>query len=142
MGLSECSCGGLKMIKGIHHVQITIPTGKSEKAKEVYCGHLGLKEIPKPKVPIKNGGFWIQLREIQIHVGEEKGVNRQSTKAHICYEVIDLHGWRKKITELKLPISEGTAIPGIDRFEFRDPFGNRVELLQKLAPTTEDFFEE
>jgi hypothetical protein len=28
---------------------------------------------------------------------------------------------------------EGIPVPGFDRFEFRDPFGNRVELLQRLT---------
>ncbi len=27
---------------------------------------------------------------------------------------------------------EGDAIPGFDRFEFRDPFGNRVEIIQEI----------
>lgn len=122
------------MIKDIHHVQITIPIGESEKAKEFYCRHLGLKEIPKPKALIKNGGFWIQLDRLQIHVGEENDVNRQSTKAHICYEVSDLQFWRKKIKKLNLPISEGVPLPNMERFEFRDPFGNRVEFCKINRP--------
>jgi hypothetical protein len=28
---------------------------------------------------------------------------------------------------------EGAPIPGYDRFEFRDPFGNCVELIQRLS---------
>ena len=32
------------MIKGLHHVQITIPKGTEEEGKKFYCGVLGLPE--------------------------------------------------------------------------------------------------
>ena len=38
------------MIKGLHHVQITIPKETEEKAKNFYCGILGLQEIEKPEL--------------------------------------------------------------------------------------------
>jgi hypothetical protein len=31
-----------------------------------------------------------------------------------------------------MEILDGIPIPGHDRFEFRDPFGNRVELIGKI----------
>ena len=41
------------------------------------------------------------------------------------------------ITEVLLndryDILDGIAIPGFDRFEFRDPFGNRVEFIETIA---------
>ena len=29
---------------------------------------------------------------------------------------------------------DGVPIPGYDRFEFRDPFGNRVEMILQISP--------
>jgi hypothetical protein len=31
-----------------------------------------------------------------------------------------------------LPIKDQPKIPGFDRFHFRDPFGNNIELIQRL----------
>ena len=52
-----------------------------------------------------------------------------ATKAHLAYEVSDLEFWKKKLSEEKIVIKESIPIPGYTRFEFRDPFGNRVEFL-------------
>jgi catechol 2,3-dioxygenase-like lactoylglutathione lyase family enzyme len=63
-------------------------------------------------------------------VGVEDGVDRAATKAHIAYQVSDLAAWRARLEEAGIAILDGIPIPGYDRFEFRDPFGNRVEMIQ------------
>jgi len=120
------------MIIGIHHAQITIPKGMEEQARDFYCGVLGLMEVPKPQSLQGRGGFWLQVGDRQVHVGVEDGVDRKLTKAHIAYEVNNLAHWREMIAANKIETHSGESIPGYDRFEFRDPFGNRVELIQKL----------
>ena len=122
-----------KMILGIHHVQLTIPTGSEQQAREFYCGTLGLPEIAKPDSLNKRGGFWLQVGDRQVHVGTEAGVDRAATKAHIAYQVNDLACWRQKLQAINIEILTGIPIPGCDRFEFRDPFGNRVELVELFA---------
>jgi catechol 2,3-dioxygenase-like lactoylglutathione lyase family enzyme len=67
----------------------------------------------------------------QVHIGVEEGVERLATKAHSAYEVSDLGGWKAKLAALGIEVVEGFPIPGYDRFEFRDPFGNRVEFLER-----------
>ena len=120
------------MILQIHHAQITIPKGEEEKAREFYCNFLRLREIPKPEALQKRGGFWIELGDFQIHVGTEDDFDRSKTKAHLAYEVEDLDSWRKRLEKRGVEILDGIAIPNFRRFEFRDPFGNRVEFLEKL----------
>ncbi len=119
------------MILQIDHVQITIPKGAEEAGRAFYCGILGLPEIAKPASLQGRGGFWLQVGDRQLHVGTEDGFDRLTTKAHIAYRVDDLQHWREVITNAGLTIEEQIPIPGYDRFEFRDPFGNRVELTQK-----------
>jgi len=46
--------------------------------------------------------------------------------------VSDISYWRSVLEQNDTQIIEGVPIPGFDRFEFRDPFGNRVEMIQKL----------
>ncbi|HYJ91349.1 MAG TPA: VOC family protein [Pyrinomonadaceae bacterium] len=118
------------MIKSVHHVQITIPKGSEDAARQFYCGLLGLKEIPKPDALQGRGGFWLQVGDRQVHVGVEDAVEREQSKAHVAYLVSDLEAYRKMLSDKDFKILDGIPIPGYSRFEFRDPFGNRVEFLQ------------
>ena len=118
-------------IHSIHHVQVSIPIGVEQTAREFYCGVLGFHEIPKPESLAGRGGFWLELGALQIHLGTEDGIDRRKSKGHVAYLVDDLGEWRTKLSENGCEIIDGIPIPGYDRFEFRDPFGNRVEFLQK-----------
>jgi catechol 2,3-dioxygenase-like lactoylglutathione lyase family enzyme len=122
------------MLLGIHHVQLTIPPGSEEAAREFYCGILGLAEVEKPDSLKARGGLWLQVGDHQVHIGTESGVDRRATKAHIAYLVHDLASWRRQLQAIHIEILSGIPIPGQDRFEFRDPFGNRVELIEAVEP--------
>ncbi|MBC7910246.1 MAG: VOC family protein [Pyrinomonadaceae bacterium] len=119
------------MLIRLHHAQITIPHGAEDECRKFYCDVLGLQEIEKPASLRERGGFWLELGDLQIHVGNEDADVRAATKAHLAYEVDDLASWRDKLQEHDIRILEGIPIPGYERFEFRDPFGNRVEFLQR-----------
>lgn len=117
----------------LHHAQITIPRGSEEQARQFYCKLLGLPEIEKPDSLKGRGGFWLQVGDQQVHVGTEDGVNRHATKAHLAYQVADLRTWQKLLQEHGIALLDGIPIPGFDRVEIRDPFGNRIEFLQVLG---------
>jgi catechol 2,3-dioxygenase-like lactoylglutathione lyase family enzyme len=117
------------MIVGIHHVQITIPPGAEEEARAFYCRMLELPEIRKPESLAGRGGFWVQAGDREVHIGVEDGVERRLTKAHIAYEVDDLELWKARLLAGGVALYECPTIPGYDRVEFRDPFGNRVEFI-------------
>lgn len=120
------------MIIGLHHAQITIPKGTEEAGKDFYCKILGLNEISKPSALQGRGGFWLQVGNQEVHVGTEDGFNRLTTKAHLAYKVEDISYWRKVLLENEIEILDSVPIPNYERFEFRDPFGNRVELIQQI----------
>ena len=119
------------MIIGINHVQITIPEGNEGEAKKFYCEFLGLKEIEKPKELRLNGGFWMQIGSIQVHVGIENGIDRKKNKTHIAYEVHGIELWKIKLCKKNIAIEIPRKIQGYNRLEFRDPFGNRVEFIER-----------
>jgi len=119
-------------ITRIHHAQITVPEGTEKEGREFYCGVLGLPEVPKPTALAGRGGFWIGVGDQQVHVGTEPGVDRAATKAHLAYEVSGLDQWRQALQQLGIAVLESVPLPGFDRFEFRDPFGNRVEFIEAL----------
>jgi len=120
------------MLLQVHHAQITIPKGTEFHAREFYCEFLGLKEIPKPESLQGRGGFWLELNGFPIHIGTEDEFDRTKTKAHLAYQVENLDAWREKLELQNIKITEGIPIPAFRRFEFRDPFGNRVEFLEAV----------
>jgi catechol 2,3-dioxygenase-like lactoylglutathione lyase family enzyme len=119
------------MIRRLHHVQITIPRGAEEAGRQFYCQVLGLMEVTKPDSLQRRGGFWLQLGPVQVHVGTEDDVDRSATKAHIAYEISDLEMWRMHLQDHGVPILESIPIPGFKRLECRDPFGNRIEFIER-----------
>jgi catechol 2,3-dioxygenase-like lactoylglutathione lyase family enzyme len=121
------------MIIRIHHAQITIPKGAEDEARKFYCGVLGLNEIAKPDALTGRGGFWLQVGDRQLHVGTEDLSDREQTKAHVAYEVDDLESWRRRLGENRMEVKDGIQIPNMRRFEFRDPFGNRIEFIELIS---------
>lgn len=116
----------------IHHIQITVPADQEAAARDFYLHFLGLTEIEKPRSLQGRGGFWVLLAGQELHVSLEEGINRTATKAHIAYQVDDVSAWREKLTAGGFTMAESVPIPGYHRFEFRDPFGNRVEFIQPV----------
>jgi catechol 2,3-dioxygenase-like lactoylglutathione lyase family enzyme len=119
-------------IRSLHHVQITVPKEAEAEARQFYLQVLGLTEIPKLPSLVSRGGFWIQLGEQQIHISLEDGIDRHQTKAHIAYQVDDIDAWQRKLEGQHISISDSIPIDGYQRFEFRDPFGNRVEFIKPI----------
>lgn len=78
------------------------------------------------------GGFWLEVGDIDVHIGTEDNFDRLKTKAHIAYQVNDIVYWRNVLERNNVQIIEGIPIPGFQRFELRDPFGNRVEIIQVI----------
>ena len=119
-------------IQRLHHVQITVPSDRVDEARHFYLEILGFSEIEKPDSLLHRGGFWMVLGEIQIHVGVQDDVDRHIHKTHIAYQVDDISVWRDKLGQQPVEILDSIPIPGYERFEFRDPFGNRVEMIQQV----------
>ena len=47
--------------------------------------------------------------------------------------VADLAWWREQLACEGIQALDTVPIPGYDRFEFRDPFGNRVEFIKAVG---------
>ena len=121
-------------IIGLHHAQITVPKNREDDARRFYSDVLGLPELPKPPSLQARGGLWLAVGHLQLHIGVEDNVDRPATKAHLAYQVDDVAAWERRLREHQVQILESIPIPGFRRFEFRDPFGNRVEIIQRENP--------
>jgi catechol 2,3-dioxygenase-like lactoylglutathione lyase family enzyme len=116
-------------IKRLDHVQLCIPIGEEEKAREFYTRVLGLEEIEKPDALKPNGGLWFRMADIQLHIGTEDVQGK--SKRHPAFEVEDLEGIRKYLRGHNVQTKDETIVPGMNRFSFFDPFGNRIEFMEK-----------
>lgn len=121
------------MISAIHHVQITVAAADEAAARAFYVDTLGLRPVAKPASLQGRGGFWVEAGGQQLHIGIEEGVERRRTKAHVAYQVDDLAAWRERLATAGVVALASVPIPGYDRFECRDPFGNRLEFIQPVA---------
>src|SRR5919205_3576924 len=115
--------------KRLDHVQVCIPRGAEGEAREFYGGLLGLEEVEKPEAIRKNGGMWYNVAGVQLHVGVEEVV--APSKRHPAFEVEDVEGARAFLERNNVRTKDEMPIPGMRRFSFIDPFGNRIELLEK-----------
>ena len=120
-------------IVGLDHVQVAAPrTPEAEQqARSFYGGLLGLPEIEKPDILKPRGGVWFSLGAGQLHVGIEDQFS-PARKAHPALLVIDSATLRSTLEAAGLPISDAEPIPGITRFYVHDPFGNRIEFMERL----------
>ncbi|HWX39775.1 MAG TPA: VOC family protein [Blastocatellia bacterium] len=116
-------------IKRLNHVQISIPPGDEEKARAFYGNVLGLEEIPKPEVLRPSGGLWYNVADIQLHIGVEVG--QSPSKRHPAFEVENLEQIRAYLKENGVRTKDEHSLPGVDRFSFLDPFGNRIEFMER-----------
>jgi catechol 2,3-dioxygenase-like lactoylglutathione lyase family enzyme len=119
-------------ILNIDHVQIAMPDGKEEKARTFYVHILGFTEIPKPPELAKRGGVWLQAGNANLHLGVEENF-RPARKAHPAFIVNGLDALVEKVrsagheTDTSQP-----PLEGYKRAHIFDPFGNRIELMEKL----------
>lgn len=119
-------------VASIHHAQIMIPPGGEAAARRFYGELLGMAEVEKPAPLRARGGVWMQAGDRQLHLGvEAPGLERAATRAHIAYEVTKLDAWRTRLEQAGFAVTEGDRVAGVRRIELRDPFGNRVELVER-----------
>ena len=114
----------------LNHIQICIPNGEEAKARQFYCEILGIEEIEKPDALQNNGGFWLAMNGIQIHIGTEKFQGK--SKRHAAFEVVDLDKIKKYLSDNQVVIENNKPIPGFNRFSLFDYWDNRIELMEKV----------
>lgn len=118
-------------ILSIDHVQIAMPAGEEKKARDFYIGILNFTEIPKPPELAKRGGAWFQSGNVQLHLGVETDFH-PARKAHPAFIVDDLDTFIKGAQSAGYETdSSQPPLDGYKRAHVFDPFGNRIELMEK-----------
>ncbi len=109
-----------------------MPPGEEATARGFYAGVLGLAEIPKPAALVGRGGAWFRGDDIELHLGVEEEF-RPARKAHPGLLVSDLDQRAVRLERAGHRVAWDTGFPGMRRFYTADPFGNRLELLQRIG---------
>jgi predicted enzyme related to lactoylglutathione lyase len=118
-------------VLSIDHIQIAMPAGEEEQARAFYGKLLGFTEIPKPPDLAKRGGAWFQSEEAQLHLGVETDF-RPARKAHPAFIVDDLDSLIRTVQSAGYETDTSQpALDGYKRAHIFNPFGNRIELMEK-----------
>jgi catechol 2,3-dioxygenase-like lactoylglutathione lyase family enzyme len=116
-------------VVALDHVQIAMPPGREQEAREFYQGILGISEVPKPIELSGRGGAWFESGQIKIHLGIEDEF-RPARKAHPAFLVSDLNQMLTLLINNGYSVTEDKSLSKVQRAFTQDPFGNRVELIQ------------
>jgi catechol 2,3-dioxygenase-like lactoylglutathione lyase family enzyme len=113
------------------HVNVSIPkeAGATEVARAFYFDFLKLQEIEKPAEMKNRTGFWCACGDLQLHVSLEDFAYRAQTKAHFAIRIKNMDDFLKKAKDLGVSLQAAESLKG-RRFHLRDPFGNRIELVE------------
>jgi len=107
-----------------------MPEGGEMDARAFYAETLGIPEVAKPAHLASRGGCWFEQGELKIHLGVEEEF-RPARKAHPALIVTDLPAFLKRFAEHGYRVTEDQPLGGYDRHYVDDPFGNRIELMEK-----------
>jgi len=119
-------------VLGIHHVQSARPEGGEEKARAFYRDLLGITEVGKPANLALRGGCWFERAELKVHLGVDKDF-RPARKAHPAFLVTGLAPLILKLGGAGYQVTSDEPLEGYERVYVNDPFGNRIELMEKQA---------
>jgi len=115
----------------IDHVQVAIPRGSENRAREFYAGLLGLPEQPKPTELAKRGVCWFESETVKVHCGVEEPFH-PARKAHIAFQVDDVDMLAERARAAGYEVVDDDLLEGFERIYIHDPFGNRLEFLKPL----------
>ena len=118
------------MIRGLDHVQIAAPQGCEEDARRFFGGLLGLPELSKPEPLASRGGAWFQLGAQELHIGVDAEF-APARKAHPAFAVDDVDALAERLEAAHVEVRWDDELPLVRRFYADDPWGNRLEFLQR-----------
>jgi catechol 2,3-dioxygenase-like lactoylglutathione lyase family enzyme len=117
-------------IVGLDHVQVSITPAGEDAARHFYGEVLGMPEVPKPATLAGRGGVWFACGAQQLHCGVEDTV--APSRRHPALRTDDLEALRARLLAAGFPIRTDAELPGYRRFYTEDPFGNRLECIEKI----------
>jgi catechol 2,3-dioxygenase-like lactoylglutathione lyase family enzyme len=121
-------------ILSIDHVQIVIPAGAEEIARSFYIGILGFREQQKPAAMAGRNSIWLASGPVNLHLGIEAVSDfHPAVRAHPAFTVDNLDEIVAACQRAGFATRPDTPFGNFRRTHIFDPFGNRIELMEKTA---------
>ena len=120
-------------IQQVQHVQLAIPVGGEERARDYWVRVLGFDEVPKPPLLAARGGCWFRGTQVEMHMGIEEPFV-PARKAHPAILVLGLDALAEHLSQTGAQVRWSAEVPGTRRFHTDDPIGNRLEFIEAPAP--------
>jgi len=117
-------------VLSLDHVQVAIPIGGEERASEFYAGILGFTEVEKPAAMADRKSIWFIAGAVNLHLGIEPEF-QAAKRAHPAFVVADLDDILAACERAGRTTKPDTSFNGFRRVHVFDPFGNRLELMQR-----------
>ena len=114
----------------IDHVQLAMPRGGEDRAREFYGRLLEIPEVQKRGALVQRGGVWFQRDDVKVDLGVEVEF-RAALKAHPAFLVRDLEELVQRLRTAGVEVIDDGLLPGYRRVHVTDPFGNRLELMER-----------
>ncbi|HEY3780663.1 MAG TPA: VOC family protein [Fimbriimonadaceae bacterium] len=119
------------MIDGIDHVAITMPVGSEPAALTYFRDLLELPELEKPDSLKHKGGVWFALPAgVQLHLQAE-AAHLGAKRAHPALATSNIEEIESRLRSGGYSTEWDTALAPRKRFYTQDPFGNRLEFIEK-----------
>lgn len=128
----------MSLIVGLDHVNLLIDAGDDAllKARAFYGELLGLEPIERPaNTDSGRPGAWYRCGPQQLHLTTEKDASsvNKASRRHPAFRVANLEAIRVRLETAGVEIIAGNRFPGQERFFVRDPWGNRLEFVERIA---------
>jgi catechol 2,3-dioxygenase-like lactoylglutathione lyase family enzyme len=123
--------------EGLDHVQLAAPAGCEAQARAFFGALFGWEEIDKPEPLRSRGGVWFRCGAHQVHIGVQADFVA-ATKAHPAFAVTNLEALRSHLAANAVAVTDDDARSqeAIVRFYVSDPFGNRLEFMERVPGST------
>ncbi len=118
-------------IVGIDHVQLAMPVGGEDTARDFFVGLMDLVEVPKPEPLRSRGGCWFEQGSVKIHLGPDPDFT-PAEKAHPALLVSELGALVERLNGAGYQVRDGATVNGVTQHFTNDPFGNRIELIAAM----------
>jgi catechol 2,3-dioxygenase-like lactoylglutathione lyase family enzyme len=117
------------MTTSVHHVNVTVPPGRSAPIAAFYRDVLGFTEVSRPDN--ERAGVWLEMGDgTQLHLSERDGAPHPDQ--HFAVMVDDLSAIRVRLGECGAVYqpADDVFLTGGRGFT-HDPAGNRIELIAR-----------
>lgn len=115
----------------VHHVNVVVPPGGTDRCVAFYTEVLGLERIPKAE-GLRPDGAWLAIDDrTQLHLSEREGSPHPA--AHFALVFDDFATLRRRVEDAGAEWIEAEDIFDGGRAFTRDPAANRIELLERAG---------